>query len=120
MKDSVNARCNFIRNAMAGNYTVAEAEAELERMEHEYGEQAFLLGTVPRKPRPWTKKDLNDLEKEVIAGAGSREMLSYMAEMGAEVRQNERRKKKVKIIGMIAVIVALIAVVGIVVRMLRG
>ena len=120
MKDDIQARLDFIHKVMDGEYTYAEAEAELDRMEAKYGEEAFLPGAVVRKPRPWTRQDLEDLKGAAVAGAGSREFLSYMAEMGEEVHRKERRNKQLKVAGIIAAIVAAVAIIVMIVRILRG
>lgn len=90
MEANVRARINFMEKVMAGKYTRAEAEAELDRMEREFGDLAFLPGTVTRKPKPWTMKHLEELKTAAICGAGSREFFSYMAEVGEEVHRKPR------------------------------
>lgn len=92
MSPRVEARFDFITNARAGKYTPAQAKAELDRIERIFGKMAFLPGTVTKKPRPWTKNDLEDLWKEAIAGAGSRDFLEYMAEVGYAVNKNNKHK----------------------------
>lgn len=88
----VKIRLNFIRNARAGKYTPAQAKAELDRMEKQYGKLIFTPGNANKKPRPWTKNDLDDLWKEAVAGAGSRDFLEYMAEVGYAVNKNNKHK----------------------------
>ena len=88
----VEIRLNFIRNARAGKYTPAQAKAELDRIERKFGKLAFVPGTVTKKPRPWTKSDLDDLWKEAVAGAGSRDFLEHMAEVGYAVNKNNKHK----------------------------
>lgn len=92
MHPRVKARLNFIRNAMAGKYAPAQAKAELDRMEKQYGELVFTPGRAKKKPRPWTKNDLDGLWKEAVAGAGSRDFLEYMAEVGYAVNKNNMHK----------------------------
>ena len=87
MEAYVQARINFTQKVMAGEYTRTQAEAELDRMEREFGDLAFLPGTVTRKPEPWTMEYLKELEEAAICGAGSREFLSYMAEVGEKVHR---------------------------------
>ena len=88
----VKIRLNFIRNARAGKYTPAQAKVELDQMEKQYGELVFTPGKANKKPRPWTKSDLDDLWKEAIAGAGSRDFLEHMAEVGYAVNKNNKHK----------------------------
>ena len=92
MHPRVEAKLNFIRNAIAGKYTPAQAKAELDRMEKQYGELVFLPGRAKKKPRPWTKNDLDGLWKEAVAGAGSRDFFEYMAEVGYAVNKNNKHK----------------------------
>ena len=88
----VEAKLNFIRNAMAGKYTPAQAKVELDRIEREFGKMAFLPGTVTKKPRPWTRADLEHLRFKAAAGAGSRDFFEYMAEVGYAVNKNNKHK----------------------------
>lgn len=120
MRDRTQVQIDFIDKAIDGAYTADQAKAELDQMEREFGDLAFLPGKVTRKPRPWTKADLKDLQLEAAAGAGSREFLEYLAEMGEEVTRTERRKRKIKIISAITAVVAAAAVIIAVVRTLRG
>ena len=120
MRDRTQAKLDFIHKAMKGAYTAEQATAELDRMEREFGDLAFLPGKVTRKPHPWTRADLEDLRLEAAAGAGSRDFFAYLAEMGEEVTRTERRKRKIRIIAAIAAVVAAAAVIIAVVRTLRG
>ena len=120
MRDRTQAKLDFSHKAMNGDYTAEQAQAELNQMEREFGELTFLPGTVTKKPRPWTRADLEDLRFETAAGAGSRDFFAYLAEMGEEVNRTERRKRKIKIIAVIAAIMAIVAVIVTVVRALRG
>lgn len=90
MEAYVQARIDFTKKVMAGEYTHPQAEAELDRMAAEFGDLAFLPGTVNRKPKPWTMDHLLELERSAVCGAGSRDFLSYMAEVGAEVYRKQR------------------------------
>ena len=120
MKDRTTAKLDYIKSAMNGAFSPDQAKAELDRMEKQYGELVFLPGRAKKKPRPWTKNDLDGLWKEAVAGAGSRDFLEYMAEMGWEVKQAERRQKRIKIFGILAAVLAAAAVIVAVVRLLRG
>lgn len=111
MKDNVEARVDFIEQVAEGKYTLSEAEAELNRMEQEYGNKAFLPGTVVRKPKPWTKEYLRDLEEDAIAGAGSREFLHHFAEVSADVYGRARRRRALAIGGGILAAFAAIALI---------
>lgn len=108
MSESSSARVDFARKVRQGKYTLAQAEAELNRMEECYGEKAFQPGSVTRKEPPWTMEDLEDLNLEVTAGAGSRELLHYMAEVGDAVYRKRRRIKTLAIAGGIVAAIALI------------
>ena len=120
MKERTTAKLDYIKKAMNGAFSPAQAKVELDQMEKQYGELVFTPGKANKKPRPWTKNDLDDLWKEAVAGAGSRDFLEYMAEMGWEVKQAERRQKRIKIFGILAAMVAAAAVIVAVVRLLRG
>ena len=98
MEANVQARIDFTEKVMAGKYTRAQAEAELDRMEREFGDLAFLPGTVTRKPKPWTMKHLEELKNAAVCGAGSRAFHSYMAEVGEEVHRKLRIRKWIKTI----------------------
>ena len=114
--DNIQARINFVDKVMKGQYSRAEAEAELDRMEQEYGKDAFTIGTVTRKPKPWTMEDLKDLERDFMASASSRKFFEYMAEMSEEVYRKKRQRKKLAIFGGIAAAIALVAAVVALVR----
>ena len=114
--DSIQARIDFVHKVMDGKYSRAEAEAELNRMEQLYGEDAFSIGKVVRKPKPWTMEDLEELERDFMASASSREFFRYMAEMSEEVYRKKRERKKMAILGGIAAVVALVAAVVVVVQ----
>lgn len=120
MKERTTAKLDYIKKAMNGAFSPAQAKVELDQMEKQYGELVFTPGKANKKPRPWTKNDLDDLWKEAVAGAGSRDFMEYMAEMGWEVKQTERREKRIKIFGILAAVVAAVAVIVAVVRLLRG
>lgn len=120
MKDVIQARIEFVHNAMAGKYSREQAESVLDQMEQQYGEDAFLPGKVVRKSRPWTRKDLNKLEMEAVGGGGSREFLQYLAEMGEEVNRKERQKRQIKIVGLIGVVVVVILLIIVAVYTLRN
>lgn len=60
---------------------------------------------VAKKPRPWTRADLEDLRLEAASGAGSG-LFIYLAEMGEEVSRMEQRKRTTKIVAIIAAVVA--------------
>lgn len=116
MEANVQARIDFTEKVMAGKYTRNQAEAELDRMEREFGDLAFLPGTVTRKPKPWTMKYLKELKRAAVYGAGSRDFLSHMAEVGAHVHFMLRLVK----IGIILICIgACIAAAPAAVRLLR-
>ena len=114
--DSIQARIDFVHKVMDGKYSRAEAEAELNRMEQLYGEDAFSIGKVVRKPKPWTMEDLEELERDFMASASSRKFFEYMAEMSEEVYRKKRQRKKLAIFGGIAAAIALVAAVVALVR----
>lgn len=114
--DNIQARIDFVHKVQKGQYTYAEAEAELDRMQQVYGETAFSVGKVVRKPKPWTMKDLKKLERDFISSASSREFFDYMAEMSEEVYRKKRQKRMLAIIGGIAGLAALIAAMIAIVR----
>lgn len=110
MNESSNARVAFARKVRNGEYTLAQAEAELDRIEARYGEDAFLAGSVTRKEPPWTMEDLEGLNMKVTAGAGSRELLHYMAEVSDAVYSQKRRVKMLAIAG--GIVAAAILLLG--------
>ena len=120
MRERPKARLEFIQKAMDGEFTPAQAKAELDRMEAKYGKLIFTPGKAPRKPRPWTKQDLEGLWQKAICGAGSRDFLEYMAEMGWEIKRAERRQKIIQIFGILAAVVAVVAIIMAIVRLLRS
>ena len=120
MRDSAQVKLEFIHNAVAGNYTPEQAEAELDRMEQAFGKTVFSPGGVTKKSRPWSRGDLKDLEMQAVDGASSRPFFLYLAEMGEEVTRKERKKKQLTLIGTIVAVIAIIAVIAGVVRALRG
>lgn len=119
MDRCVQARLNYVRDVINGNYTRAQAEAELDRMEREYGKDAFLSGTFERKPRPWTRKDLEDMELWFASGMGSRDFLSYLAEVSEEVHRKERRNRRLRTAGILGGAAAILAIIILMVRMLK-
>lgn len=120
MRDSTQAILEYVNYAANGRYTHEQAEAELNKMERDFGKTVFYPERITKKPRPWTRSDLNDLKVKAAAGASSREFFLYLAEMGEEVTRKERKKKQLTLIGTIVAVIAIIAVVAGVVRALRG
>lgn len=121
MSKSSSARVDFARKVKNGDYTLEQAEKELDRMEESYGEEAFLAGSVVRKEPPWTMKDLEKLNMEVTAGAGSRELLHYMAEVSDAVYSKKRRMKLLTILGGIVAAIALAgAIIALVQQWVNG
>lgn len=116
MSESSSARVDLARKIRNGEYTLTQAEAELDRMEKCYGESAFLAGSVIRKEPPWTMDDLENLNMEVTAGAGSRELLHYMAEVSDAVYNKKRRTKTLAIVGGILAAAALIGAIAVIVH----
>lgn len=114
--DNIQARINFVHNVMKGRYNHTEAKAELDRMSQVYGESAFSIGKVIRKPKPWTMADLEDLERDFMASASSREFFDYMAEMSEYVYRKKHRRKFFFIFGGIVAIIAFIAAIIAIVR----
>lgn len=109
--DNIQARIDFVHKVMDGQYTYAEAKAELDRMEQVYGENAFSVGKVIRKPKPWTMKDLEDLHLDFMSSASSRDFFDYMAEMSEEVYRKKRKKRTFAIFGGVVALVAVIAAI---------
>ncbi|OUQ76582.1 hypothetical protein [Flavonifractor sp. An100] len=118
--DNIQARINFVDKVMKGQYSRAEAEAELDRMEQEFGERAFTTGKVTRKSKPWSMEDLKDLERDFMASASSRKFFEYMAEMSEEVYRKKRQRKKLAIFGGIAAAIALVVAVVALVRLFHS
>lgn len=92
MEKNVQARIDFIDQAAKGQYSRAQAEEQLLQMEQEFGSLAFLPGSVTRKAWPWTwtQKHLDELKRDAVCGAGSREFLSYLAQVGRAVYLRKR------------------------------
>lgn len=65
---------------------------EINRIEKEYGEDAFNSFVVKKKSSPWTQKDLDDLEMQSASGAGSKEFYLYMAEVSEFVHKKDKRQ----------------------------
>ena len=91
-KDATKDRLNFIDNAIAGKYNPMQAQAELDRLKRQYGDSAFLPGSIKYSPRPWTIQTLTDLILDVSLGNSSEEVLKLLADVGYTVNKNNKHK----------------------------
>lgn len=65
---------------------------EIDRIEREYGEDAFGAYRVQRKSAPWTKADLDELEIQSASGACSKDFYIYMAEVSDYVHKDVKER----------------------------
>ena len=113
MNENIQARMKFIQEAIAGSLSPEQAKERLDQFQQEFGEDAFLPGKVTKKPQPWDQTYLNELEMEAVSGAASREFLMHLAEVGAFVKRDTKKKQTRKRMRIFCLIVAFIAVIAI-------
>lgn len=104
---------------LSGEISIQSVKAELERISRQYGEDSFNGYKVNRKPKPWSKADLDELNILCSAGAGSKEFFLYMAEVSDYVYSQKKSSKpnsvKKKSLGIcIGCIAAIVVVIGII------
>ena len=92
MSDVTMDRLNIMDRFSAGKYNPVQADAELNRMERQYGKLAFLPGDIEYPSKPWTIDTLKDLVLQGTAGAGSKKYLKILAEVGYAVNRNDKHK----------------------------
>ena len=92
MRDVTMDRLNLMDRFSAGKYNSVQADAELNRMERQYGELAFLPDDIEYPSKPWTIDTLKYLVLQGATGAGSRKYLKILAEVGYAVNRNNKHK----------------------------
>lgn len=103
----IGEQIELVSKIVKGEINKAGVEKELSRMEQQYGSECFNSYPVKRKPKPWTKEHLNELEVLSSSGASSKEFYLYMAEVSEEVYKFKLNKKII-----IAIIVVIAIVLG--------
>ncbi len=98
---------NLKDNIVAGMYTPAQARAEINRLKEQYGESAFPPADFAKKPGPWSKAYLDELDERAISSEG---YIEYMEEVSYSVHCRERRKRRLILGGSLVIIIAVIAV----------
>lgn len=83
--NGINQRVKLGTKILRGEINKAEAVKEIERISEQYGEDCFNSYEVKRQSKPWTEKELKELEILSASGAGSKEFYLYMAEVSEEV-----------------------------------
>jgi len=89
----VKEHISLTNGILSGKISKADVETAMDRIEKEYGESAFNLYKVEKKPAPWTQGDLDDLEIQSASGACSKEFYLYMAEVSDYVHRNGNKNK---------------------------
>lgn len=107
----IDEQIQLVSKIANGEISKATVEKELDRMEQKYGRDCFNSYPVKRKPKPWTKEYLDELEILSSSGASSKEFYLYMAEVSDEIYKNRINKKTVLGIGFAIAIVLGIMIV---------
>lgn len=110
MSNEINERIELVNKIVSGKLSRADAEAELDHLQSRYGKDAFLPYSTTRKEKPWDMAYLHELHHTFVAGAASREYISYMAEVSEYVYRRERMKRVAIAAGVGIIAVAAIAV----------
>lgn len=110
----LDEQINLVSKIMKGEIDRSGVEQELNRISAEYGDDSFNSYTVKRMPKPWTDKELKDLEVLSATGAASKEFYLYMAEV-SEAVYAKKILKKIIMIGAGTFILILLVIVSIVV-----
>lgn len=107
----VDEQIKLVSKILNGKIDKAGVEKEIEQIANKYGDDCFNSYTVKRKPKPWSVKDLQELEGLSTSGAASKEFYLYMAEVSEEVFSKEAFRKRIYIGGVIVLIVMIICII---------
>ena len=109
----IDEQIKLAERIVRGELKKSEVEKELQRISEEFGDDCFNSYKVIRKPKPWNKKDLDELEVLSASGASSKDFYLYMAEM-SEAVYSETKKNNTKKIILLVIILAVAVVASIV------
>lgn len=93
MNTEISEQIELVRKIVNGELTRNEVEKELDRIAALYGEDVFDSYPIKRKPQPWTKEDLDELEVLNASGVSSRELFLYMADISDQLKGEKGKKK---------------------------
>lgn len=108
MSQFTNELCGIAAAIAGGTYTQKDVKRELDKLEHAYPEESYMVYPVTRKEKPWDMAYLKELDELFYSGAASREFLEYMAEVSEEVYRPKRLRHA--IVYMVLVLTACAAV----------
>lgn len=104
----VEEQNRLVTRILRGEIDKAGVKKELERISAEYGEDCFNSYVVKKKAKPWTYKELKELEILSTSGAASKEFYLYMSEVSDEVYAKKAAKKKISILAGVILVIALV------------
>lgn len=105
--NAMDERIILIQKIFSQNITQEEVLNELNRIEKQYGENAFVPFSFQPEKKPWTNKYLNKLENLSISGASSKEFILHIA----EVKQELHKRKIIKYTLFIAFTILILIIV---------
>lgn len=93
VSDVIEKRTSLMIKIIDGKVDKSFVRKEIEKLENQYGENAFLPYIVKKKDKPWDEKYLKELEIQGMAGAASKEFILHLAEVSESVYRKKRLKK---------------------------
>lgn len=78
---AVDERVNIIDRILSNRIKKTEVEKELERLENQYGEDAYTDDAFRPKEKPWNKTYYLELEKASMAGVSSKKFIIHLVEV---------------------------------------
>lgn len=93
--DFVNKVVALERKILDGEITYDEVKKSLDDLEQQYGKDVFPGFILKKKPKPWSRKYLNELNEKRMAGATSKEFILHLAEVSDYVHKQEAAAKAV-------------------------
>lgn len=103
----------LVSKILKGEIRQEKVMEELDRISKQYGNECFNAYAIQKKPKPWNKDYLDELELLGTSGASSKDYYLHLAEVSDYLRDLEKSKKS-KVIGVILGIIVLVLVVVII------
>lgn len=113
MKSASEARSELVMDIISGNVSRKELSEKIAYLENRYGEEAFTAYSLSKKSRPWDEDYYKKMEKQAVAGAGSKDFILHLYEVREEVKKKKNSgnvKKIVIAVCMVVIIAAIIAI----------
>ena len=89
-----NAIYKLVDKLRKGEASKEEIREDINRICHEYGEEAFNSYRVTKHMPPYSEKDIDELQVLAASGAASKEFFEYWAEVNDYVKLGTKTKNK--------------------------